>query len=177
MVHRVTKKLLKLKNRVIHFPSHADLENVGNGFAQLAGSSAFSRVVGSIDGCQVQEVQLPSRQGQVHHRTVAGIIKTRWRSIFFKSEVIACCTILHNICVSKGDIMEPAEEVFRPDDTADQPHLHQDEQRSATAVAWNVPPGGGNKDGKLDRWPPRASLHEGGLPRPRSGFLTPSPGQ
>ncbi|KAJ8390758.1 hypothetical protein AAFF_G00101380 [Aldrovandia affinis] len=52
MVHRVTKKLLKLKNHVIHFPSHADLENVGNGFAQLAGSQAFSRVVGSTDGCQ-----------------------------------------------------------------------------------------------------------------------------
>ncbi|KAJ8406857.1 hypothetical protein AAFF_G00297730 [Aldrovandia affinis] len=234
MVHRVTKKLLKLKNRVIHFPSHADLENIGNGFAQLAGSPAFSRVVGSIDGCQVR-VKPPSADaqcylnrklfysvqlqavcdhqgmfldiftgypGSVHDTRVLknsplytqqlyppegfcilgdggypclsapialitpykepvrlvvarrfnhrhakarsiiersfGIMKTRWRSIFFKSlevkptfapEVIACCTILHNICVSNGDIMEPAEEVFRPDDNADQPHLHQDQQR------------------------------------------------
>ncbi|KAJ8388116.1 hypothetical protein AAFF_G00147340 [Aldrovandia affinis] len=226
MVHRVAKKLLKLKNRVIHFPTHADLENVGNGFAQLAGSPAFSRVVGSIDGCQVR-VKPPSADAQCylnhklfysvqlqavcdhqgmfldiftgypgsvhdtrvlknsplytqqlyppegfcilgegghpclsaaialitpykeavrlvvarrfnHHHAKArsiikrsfGIMKTRWRSIFFKSlevkptfapEVIACCTILHNIRVSNGDIMEPAEEVFRPDDNADAP--------------------------------------------------------
>ncbi|KAJ8410009.1 hypothetical protein AAFF_G00210500 [Aldrovandia affinis] len=123
MVHRVTKKLLKLKNRVIHFPSHADLENTGNGFAQLAGSPAFSRVVGSIDGCQSLEVK-PT----------------------FAPEVIACCTILHNICVSNGDIMEPAEEVFRPDDNADEPHLHQDQQhgeqiREHMAAAVSAPDG------------------------------------
>ncbi|KAJ8362309.1 hypothetical protein AAFF_G00384540 [Aldrovandia affinis] len=119
MVHWVTKKLLKLKNRVIHFPSHTDLENP----VRLVVARRFN-----------------------HHHAKArsiiersfGIMKTRWRSIFFKSlkvkltfapEVIACCTILHNICVSNGDIMEPAEEVFRPDDNADEPHLHQDQQR------------------------------------------------
>ncbi|KAJ8399981.1 hypothetical protein AAFF_G00407110 [Aldrovandia affinis] len=83
-----------------------------------------------------------------------GIMKTRWRSIFFKSlevkptfapEVIACCTILHNICVSNGDIMEPAE-VFRPDDNADKPHLHQDQQhgeqiREHMAAAVSAPDG------------------------------------
>ncbi|KAJ8418943.1 hypothetical protein AAFF_G00004420 [Aldrovandia affinis] len=127
MVHRVTKKLLKLNNLVIHFPSHADLENV-----------------------------------------------------------IACCTILHNICVSNGDIMEPAEEVFRPDDNADQPHLHQDQQRGEQIrsiwqrlsllrmVWWQLlrlshcssrgmsPPDGGNKGRRLDRWPPpKCLIHEG----------------
>ncbi|XP_071378239.1 putative nuclease HARBI1 [Centroberyx affinis] len=209
MVHRVAKKLLKIKNLVIHFPSHADLENIGNGFARLAGSPAFSRVVGSIDGCQIR-IKPPSADAQCylnrklfhsvqlqaicdhngmfmdiftgypgsvhdsrvlknsplytqqlyppegfyilgdggypclsvpialitykepvclavsrrfnHHHAKArsiielsfGIRKTRWRSIFFKSlevkptfavEVITCCAILHNICVSNGDIM------------------------------------------------------------------------
>ena len=224
MVHRISKKLLKLKNRVIHFPSRDELDTVGQGFARLANSQAFSRVVGSIDGCQIQvkppsvdaqcyvnrklfpsiqlqavcdhqgmfidifvgypgsvhdarvlknsplytqqlyppegfsilgdgeypclsvpialitpykePVRLPvARRFNDHHakaRSVIersfGIMKTRWRSIFFEAlevkptfapEVIACCAILHNICVSNGDIMEPAEEVLRPDDNND----------------------------------------------------------
>ncbi len=53
MVHKVTRKLLKIKNQIIPFPSLAELEDVGNGFAGLAGSPAFSRVVGCIDGCQI----------------------------------------------------------------------------------------------------------------------------
>ncbi|KAJ8358141.1 hypothetical protein AAFF_G00030130 [Aldrovandia affinis] len=177
MVHRVTKKLLKLKNRVIHFPSHADLENL-QAVCDHQGMflDIFTRYPGSVHDTRVlknsplytQQLYPPegfcilgegghpclsaaialitpykeavrlvvARRFNYHHakaRSIIersfGIIKTRWRSIFFKSEVIACCTILHNICVSKGDIMEPAEEVFRPDDNADQPHLHQDEQR------------------------------------------------
>lgn len=40
---------------------------------------------------------------------------TRWRSIFYKAlevcptfaaEVVACCAILHNICLDNGDIVE-----------------------------------------------------------------------
>ncbi|KAK0142685.1 Protein ALP1-like [Merluccius polli] len=43
-----------------------------------------------------------------------GILKTRWRAIFLKTlevdilfvpEVILCCTILHNICLSRGAIL------------------------------------------------------------------------
>ncbi|KAJ8387284.1 hypothetical protein AAFF_G00159070 [Aldrovandia affinis] len=117
MVHRVTKKLLKLKNPAI-----------------------------ALITPYKEPVRLVVARRFNHHHAKArsiiersfGIMKTRWRSIFFKSlevkptfapEVIACCTILRNICVSIGDIMEPAEEVFRPDDNADEPHLHQDQQR------------------------------------------------
>ena len=48
-----------------------------------------------------------------------GIMKARWRTIFFKAlevqpvfavQVIACCAILHNLCVDNGDILEPVEE-------------------------------------------------------------------
>ncbi|KAL2087194.1 hypothetical protein ACEWY4_018253 [Coilia grayii] len=44
-----------------------------------------------------------------------GILKTRWRAIFLKAlevdiryvpEVILCCTILHNICLSQGDVLD-----------------------------------------------------------------------
>ncbi|KAL7381528.1 hypothetical protein ABVT39_007335 [Epinephelus coioides] len=48
-------------------------------------------------------------------------MKAHWRSIFFKAlevkprfalEVIACCAILHNICMDNGDLFEtePADE-------------------------------------------------------------------
>lgn len=66
-----------------------------------------------------------------------GSMKTRWRAIFFKAlevkptfapDVIACCAILHNICLFNGDIVEPAEEVIRPDDDGGEPHHHQDQQ-------------------------------------------------
>ena len=47
-----------------------------------------------------------------------GILKTRWRAIFLKAlevdvlfvpEVILCCTILHNICLSRGDVLDPED--------------------------------------------------------------------
>ena len=47
-----------------------------------------------------------------------GILKTRWRAIFLKAlevdilfipEVIVCCTILHNICLSQGDVLDPED--------------------------------------------------------------------
>ncbi|XP_034741089.1 protein ALP1-like [Etheostoma cragini] len=49
-----------------------------------------------------------------------GILKTRWRSIFLRAlevdvlyvrEVIACCTVLHNICLTNGDLLEPEADV------------------------------------------------------------------
>ena len=48
-----------------------------------------------------------------------GIMKARWRSLFFKAlevhpffavKVIACCAILHNFCIKAGDMLEPEEE-------------------------------------------------------------------
>ena len=48
-----------------------------------------------------------------------GILKTRWRSVFLKvlevdvlyvPEVIACCIILHNICLTNADVLEPEED-------------------------------------------------------------------
>ncbi|XP_068447490.1 putative nuclease HARBI1 [Clinocottus analis] len=51
-----------------------------------------------------------------------GILKTRWRSIFLKAlevdvrfvpEVIVCCTVLHNICLTNSDLLEPDADVGR----------------------------------------------------------------
>ncbi|KAL2096948.1 hypothetical protein ACEWY4_006155 [Coilia grayii] len=45
-----------------------------------------------------------------------GMLKARWRCLFFKAlevsptfvpKVVACCTILHNLCLADGDIVEP----------------------------------------------------------------------
>uniref|UniRef100_UPI0037E8DBCA uncharacterized protein n=1 Tax=Semicossyphus pulcher TaxID=241346 RepID=UPI0037E8DBCA len=49
-----------------------------------------------------------------------GMLKTRWRSLFFKAlevdhtfvpSVITACAVLHNICLTAGDILEPVEDV------------------------------------------------------------------
>ncbi len=57
-----------------------------------------------------------------------GMIKTSWRSVFFKAmevspafmpEVIACCAVLHNIALQNGDIIEP--EVRENNDDAPPP--------------------------------------------------------
>ncbi|KAL0152451.1 hypothetical protein M9458_052174, partial [Cirrhinus mrigala] len=54
IVHRVSKAVLGILRKVICFPTGDDLEAVGAGFAQLAGSPAFSRAVGAIDGCHIR---------------------------------------------------------------------------------------------------------------------------
>ncbi len=67
-------------------------------------------------------------QGCFNHRTMArsiieqafGMLKTRWRSLFFKTlevdhtfvlSVITACTVPHNICLTEGDILETTEDV------------------------------------------------------------------
>ncbi|XP_032363501.1 putative nuclease HARBI1 [Etheostoma spectabile] len=215
-VHKTSRKVLSLLPQVVRHPTEEDFPHIGAGFAQLAGSAAFHRVVGSIYGCHVRvtppaedaacylnrkifhsvqfqavcdhtakfidvfigfpgsahdarvlknsplyyqhrypppgfcligdggypflrqpiALMTPFRQ-PVHNnlqvrfnshlsraRCVVerafGILKTRWRSIFLKAlevdvlyvpEVIACCTVLHNICLTNGDLLEPEADV------------------------------------------------------------------
>ncbi|KAJ8014624.1 hypothetical protein DPEC_G00017570 [Dallia pectoralis] len=54
IVHRMSKAVLSILKHLIAFPSADDIEAVGAGFAQLAGSPAFSVVAGAIDGCHVR---------------------------------------------------------------------------------------------------------------------------
>lgn len=212
IVHRVSSAIVRILRRVIAFPTGDDLVAVGEGFAQLAGSPAFSSAVGAIDGCHIRikppaataqcylnrklfhSIQLQAitdhrgkfidifvgYPGSVHDARVLrnspvftgslyppagkcilgdggypclrepiclitpyrepvqnpvqarynskhsrarniverafGMMKTRWRSVFFKAmevspafvpEVIACCAVLHNIALQNGDIVEP----------------------------------------------------------------------
>ncbi|XP_061563492.1 putative nuclease HARBI1 [Cololabis saira] len=249
MVHNMSGKLLKILPRVICLPSINELEEIGNGFARLSGSPAFSRVVGSIDGCQIrikppsvdglcyinrklfpsiqlqaicdhkgryldifagypgsvhdsrvlknsplyteqryppqgffilgdggypclsapitlitpykEPVHLATARRFNHHHAKArsiiersfGSMKTRWRAIFFKAlevkpcfapQIIACCAMLHNICLANGDIVEPADDW--PGEDAGEPHHHQDQQsgdriRERMAAAVSAPDG------------------------------------
>lgn len=72
-----------------------------------------SRVQERYNGCH-------SRARSVIERSF-GMMKTRWRSIFFKAlevditfvpSVITCCAVLHNICLGVGDIEEPVQEAW-----------------------------------------------------------------
>ncbi|XP_075317452.1 zinc finger protein 280C isoform X1 [Odontesthes bonariensis] len=58
IVHRVANKVMQLKKSMICLPSQNGLKEAAAGFESLAGSAAFSRVVGSIDGCHVK-IKLP----------------------------------------------------------------------------------------------------------------------
>ena len=51
---RTSKKVVALLLQVVRLPAEGDLGRLGAGFSRLAGSAAFSRVVGSIDGCHVR---------------------------------------------------------------------------------------------------------------------------
>ncbi|TWW53321.1 hypothetical protein D4764_0013880 [Takifugu flavidus] len=50
IIHRMSDKVLSLKNRTIKFPSLEDIPNIAAGFQRLSGSPALRNVVGSIDG-------------------------------------------------------------------------------------------------------------------------------
>lgn len=54
IVHRVADSIMAIYARVVHFPAADELEGIGEGFAHLAGSRAFCRVVGCIDGTNVR---------------------------------------------------------------------------------------------------------------------------
>lgn len=227
IVHQISRAVTCMLKRVITFPTPDDLEAVGAGFAQLAGSPAFSTVAGAIDGCHFRikapagdaqcyfnrklfhSVQLQAitdhrgkfidifvgYPGSVHDARVLknspvytgrlyppagkcilgdggypcfsaliclitpyrepvqarfnakharacniverafGMLKTRWRSTFFKAlevspafvpEVIACCAVLHNICLQNGDTVDADVE-----DPADDPPEPQNTEASA----------------------------------------------
>ncbi|KAL1277277.1 hypothetical protein QQF64_023950 [Cirrhinus molitorella] len=216
IVHRICRAVIGILRRVVSFPTLDDLEAVGEGFAQLAGSPAFRMAAGAIDGCHIR-IKPPStaghhrpqgefldifvgNPGSVHDARVlknsavytghlyppAGkcilrdggypclsapiclitpyreplqnpiqarfnakhararniverafrMLKTRWRSIFFKAlkvspafvpDVVACCAVLHNLCLQNGDIADPGV----LEDPADDPPEPQNTEASA----------------------------------------------
>lgn len=248
IVHRMCKAVVGLMPRVVTFPTDEGLQDVSDGFAQLAGSPAFRVAVGAIDGCHVRikapsvdaacyfnrklfhSVQLQAicdhqgrfldvfvgYPGSVHDARVLrnspvyigglyppagfcilgdggypcttepirimtpyrepvqnpvqarynshhargrvvierafGMLKARWRSIFFKAlevspvfvpEVVACCAILHNLCMRHDDLVEEAVADDQPDDGPVEPERLQvrsgDTARDILAAAVSAP--------------------------------------
>ncbi|TWW82151.1 hypothetical protein D4764_01G0019680 [Takifugu flavidus] len=62
IVHRMSDKVLSLKNRTIKFPSLVDIPDIAAGFQRLSGSPALQNVVGSIDGCHIR-IKSPGLSG------------------------------------------------------------------------------------------------------------------
>uniref|UniRef100_A0A671WXN9 DDE Tnp4 domain-containing protein n=1 Tax=Sparus aurata TaxID=8175 RepID=A0A671WXN9_SPAAU len=190
-IHTTSAKIASLFAQTVHHPKEEELVTVGAGFARMAGSAAFSRVVGSIDGCHVRvkppandadcylnlklfySVQLQAvvdhtakfidvcvgYTGSVHDSRVLknsplytekqypppgycligdggypclsypitlmtpyrqplrsqqqaaynSLLKALEVDVLFVPEVILCCTILHNICLSQGDVLDPED--------------------------------------------------------------------
>ncbi len=53
-MHRIAKEIRHVKSKVIFFPPPNTLEEIGQGFEQLARHGAFSKAVGAIDGCHIR---------------------------------------------------------------------------------------------------------------------------
>uniref|UniRef100_A0A669BQ69 DDE Tnp4 domain-containing protein n=1 Tax=Oreochromis niloticus TaxID=8128 RepID=A0A669BQ69_ORENI len=54
IVHSVIEEMMTILHRVIHFPKAEEMEEVGAGFARLAGNEAFRCTAGAIDGCHIR---------------------------------------------------------------------------------------------------------------------------
>lgn len=80
IVYKVSKMLLRIKRKVIHFPSLEELEEISTGFANLAGSPVFSSVAGSIDGCHIR-IKPPSADSMCYLN----------RKLFYSIQLQALC--------------------------------------------------------------------------------------
>ncbi|GLD71344.1 putative nuclease HARBI1 [Lates japonicus] len=78
IIHRVTQKIIRLKNRVICFPPPDEHQTIGAGFERLAGSAAFAKAVGSIDGCNIR-INPPNADAQ--WRWSASVRLTVWEQL------------------------------------------------------------------------------------------------
>lgn len=54
VVHKVSRAVLGLLKNMVRVPQGEELEEIGAGFARLAGSPAFRMAVGAIDGCHIR---------------------------------------------------------------------------------------------------------------------------
>ncbi|TWW77659.1 hypothetical protein D4764_12G0010490 [Takifugu flavidus] len=80
IVHRMSDKVLSLKNRTIKFPSLVDIPNIAAGFQRLSGSPALQNVVGSIDGCHIR-IKPPGAHAQCYFN----------RKLFYSIQLQAVC--------------------------------------------------------------------------------------
>lgn len=77
IVHKMSQAVISILRRLITFPNPEDLEAVGAGFSQLAGSPAFSMVADSIDNCHIR-IKPPASEAacyfnrKLFHSTDAG---------------------------------------------------------------------------------------------------------
>uniref|UniRef100_A0A8C6TB26 DDE Tnp4 domain-containing protein n=1 Tax=Neogobius melanostomus TaxID=47308 RepID=A0A8C6TB26_9GOBI len=83
VIHRVANQILQMRSRIIRFPSLEELPQVVAGFQLLAGSAAFSNVVGSIDGCHIRIKPL-SENAQCYFN----------RKLFYSIQMQAVCNHL-----------------------------------------------------------------------------------
>lgn len=68
VVHRVSRGIQGIIRRVIRYPTQAELEEVGAGFAHLARSHAFRSVAGAIDGMHVRFIPPAADQQSYFNR-------------------------------------------------------------------------------------------------------------
>ncbi|XP_070844135.1 putative nuclease HARBI1 [Chaetodon trifascialis] len=89
IAHKIIEEMMTILHRVIHFPKAEQMEEVGAGFAHLAGHDGFRSAAGAIDGCHVRI--LPPAEPQK---------KSYMNRKLFHS------VILQGICDAKGTFLD-----------------------------------------------------------------------
>ncbi|KAL2087170.1 hypothetical protein ACEWY4_018229 [Coilia grayii] len=126
-IHTTSSKVASLFAQTVHHPLEQELVNVGAGFAGyfLIGDGGYPCLSYPITLMTPYRQPLRNQLQAAYNSRLSkarvvverafGILKTRRRAIFLKAlevdiryvpEVILCCTILHNICLSQGDVLD-----------------------------------------------------------------------
>lgn len=70
VVHNIIEDMLTVLQKIVHFHGPQEMEDVGAGFARLAGHNAFKKAAGEIDGCvtHLRPRRYLSWQQMIHRR-------------------------------------------------------------------------------------------------------------
>ncbi|CAJ1050822.1 putative nuclease HARBI1 [Xyrichtys novacula] len=76
IVHNVVEEMMIILHRTVHFPKLEDMEEVGAGFAQLAGHEAFRCVAGTINGCHIRAIQPaePQKKSYINQELFTSVV-------------------------------------------------------------------------------------------------------
>lgn len=99
-VHNVVDEMMTILHKIIHFPKAEEMEEVGGGFARLAGHEALRCAAGAIDRCFIRTVPPaePRKRCYINRKISPAIIlqgtcdaKGTYRCVYWQSRLCTRC--------------------------------------------------------------------------------------
>lgn len=89
IVHSLVEEMMAILHKIIHFPKPEKMEEVGAGFARLAGHEACRCAAGAIDGCHIRILPpaKPQKKCNINHKVFPSVV-------------------LQGVCDSKGKFLD-----------------------------------------------------------------------